>query len=82
MYKPYRSFLKAIEQHGLYYEIASKNLKIMKDGHMLTTIALTPGDKKVAIDNTLRYLINDGHLPKINRNNYEHELKIIRTKNV
>lgn len=48
----------------------------MKDGRMVSSMSLTPGDKKIAIDHTLRHLILDGHLPKINRNNYEHELKV------
>lgn len=47
----------------------------MKDGHMVSTMSTTPGDKRVAIDHTLRHLIADGYLPKINRKNYEHELK-------
>lgn len=78
MYKPYRSFIKVISNYGLYTEISKKHLKIMKDGHMVTSMSLTPGDKRVAIDHTLRHLITDGYLPKINRNNYEHELKRAR----
>lgn len=75
MYKPYRSFIKAISDYGLYCEVSRKHLKIMKKGKMVSSMSLTPGDKKVAIDHTLRHLIQDGHLPKVNRNNFEHELK-------
>ncbi len=75
VYKPYRSFIKAISDFGLYTEISKKHLKIMKDGKMVSSMSLTPGDKKIAIDHTLRHLIIDGYLPKVNRNNYEHELK-------
>jgi len=38
-------------------------------------MSLTPGDKKIAVDHTLRHLIAAGHLPKVNRNNYQSELK-------
>lgn len=74
-YKPYRAFIKAISNYGLYCEVSRKHLKILKDGHMVSSMSLTPGDKKIAIDHTLRHLILDGHLPKVNRNNYVHELK-------
>lgn len=62
-FKKYQPFIKAIKDYGLYTEISKKHLKIMKDGNW------------VALDHTLRHLIADGHLPKINRRNYEHELK-------
>lgn len=75
IYKPYRSFINAISNYGLYAEMSKKHLKIMKDGKMITSMSITPGDKHIAIDHTLRHLINDGHLPKINRQNYVHELK-------
>ena len=75
MYKPYRSFIKVINNYGLYTEISRKHLKIMKDGYLISSMSLTPGDKKVAIDHTLRYLIADGHIPKVNRRNYIYELK-------
>lgn len=75
VYKPYRNFIKAISDFGLYTEISKKHLKIMKNGKMVSSMSLTPGDKRVAIDHTLRHLIADGFLPKVNRNNYEHELK-------
>jgi hypothetical protein len=55
--------------------MSKKHLKIMKDGKMVSSISTTPGDKHVAIDHTLRHLMMDGHLPKVNRNNYIHELK-------
>lgn len=75
IYKPYRSFINAISDYGLYTEMSKKHLKIMKEGKVLTSMSITPGDKHVAIDHTLRYLIRDGYLPKINRQNYVHELK-------
>lgn len=78
MYKPYRNFIKAISDYGLYTEISRKHLKIMKDGRMVSSMSLTPGDKKIAVDHTLRHLIADGHLPKVNRNNYQHELKVAK----
>lgn len=71
----YRSFIKAISNYGLYTEMSKKHLKIMKDGKMVSSISTTPGDTWVAIDHTLRHLIQDGYLPKINRRNYEYELK-------
>lgn len=74
-FKKYRPFIKAIKDYGLYTEISKKHLKIMKDGNMVSSMSLTPGDPWVALDHTLRHLIADGHLPKINRRNYEHELK-------
>lgn len=74
-YKKYRSFIKAISDYGLYCEVSRKHMKIMKDGNMVSSMSLTPGDTKIAVDHTLRHLILDGHLPKINRNNYVHELK-------
>lgn len=75
MYKPYRSFIRAISDYGLYTEISSKHMKILKEGRVVSSMSLTPGDKKVAIDNTLRFLIRNGHLPKVNRSNYKYELK-------
>ena len=75
VYKPYRSFIKAISDYGLYVEISRKHMKIMKEGSVVSSMSLTPGDTHVAIDHTLRYLINNGHLPKVNRNNYASELK-------
>lgn len=75
VYKPYRQFIRAISNYGLYCEVSRKHLKILKDGKMITSMSLTPSDKNIAIDNTLRHLISDGYLPKINRNNYKHELK-------
>ena len=81
MIKKYRPFIKSIEPYGLYTEISKKHLKIMKDGKMVTSVSLTPRETEVAIDHTLRHLIKDGHLPKINRSRYEHELKqIARSK--
>ncbi len=74
-FKPYRTFIKVISNYGLYTEMSKKHLKIMKDGKMVSSISTTPGDKHVAIDHTLRHLIADGYLPKVNRKNYEHELK-------
>lgn len=74
-YKPYRSFIKAISDYGLYCEVSRKHMKILKDGSLVSSMSLTPGDKKIAIDHTLRHLINDGHLPKVNRNNYVSELR-------
>lgn len=72
----YRPFIESIKPYSLYVEISRKHLKIMKDGQMITSMSSTPGDTKVAVDHTLRHLINDGHLPKINRNNYVHELRM------
>ncbi len=77
-YKPYRSFIKAISDYGLYCEVSRKHMKILKEGNVVSSMSLTPGDKKVAIDHTLRHLITNGHLPKINRNSYVHELKRAR----
>lgn len=77
-FKKYRPFIKAIKDYGLYTEISKKHLKIMKDGHMVSSMSLTPGDPWVALDHTLRHLIADGYLPQINRRNYEHELKKAR----
>lgn len=79
MIKKYRQFIKAISDYGLYAEISKKHLKIMKEGKMVSSMSLTPGDTWVALDQTLRYLIADGHLPRINRRNYEHELKRAKT---
>lgn len=78
IYKPYRSFIKAISDYGLYCEVSRKHMKILKDGHVVSSMSLTPGDKHIAVDHTLRHLINDGHLPKVNRNNYVSELKRAR----
>jgi hypothetical protein len=78
IYKPYRSFIKAISDYGLYTEISRKHLKIMKEGRMVSSMSLTPGDKRIAIDHTLRHLIQGGHLPNVNRRNYEHELKMAK----
>lgn len=75
IYKPYRSFINAISDYGLYTEMSKKHLKIMKEGNMVASMSVTPGDKHIAVDHTLRHLIKDGHLPKINRQNYVHELK-------
>jgi hypothetical protein len=75
MYKPYRCFIKAISDYGLYTEISRKHLKILKEGRVVSSMSLTPGDKKIAVDHTLRHLIAAGHLPKVNRNNYQSELK-------
>lgn len=80
MYKPYRSFINAIKDYDLYMETSKKHLKIMKEGKVVASMSLTPGDTHVAIDHTLRYLIRDGYLPKINRQNYVHELKERVTK--
>lgn len=77
-FKKYRPFIKAIKDYGLYTEISKKNLKIMKDGKMVSSMSLTPGDTWVALDHTLRHLITDGYLPKINRRNYKHELKRVK----
>lgn len=75
IYKPYRNFIKAISDYGLYCEISRKHMKILKDGRLVSSMSLTPGDKSVAIDHTLRHLIANGHLPQVNRRNYEYELK-------
>lgn len=73
--KSYRVFIKAISDFGLYTEMSKKHMKIMKDGKMVSSISTTPGDKHVAIDHTLRHLMIDGYLPKVNRKNYVSELK-------
>lgn len=73
--RKYKEFIETIKPYGLYTEISNKHLKIMKDGRMVSSMSLTPGDTWVAIDQTLRYLISGGHLPKINRTRYVHELK-------
>ena len=78
LYKKYKPFIKAINNYGLYTELSRKHLKIMKDGNMVSSMSTTPGDIHVAIDHTLRHLIMDGYLPKINRKNYVHELKKAR----
>lgn len=75
IHKPYRSFIKAISDYDLYTEISKKHLKIMKDGKVVASMSLTPGDDYIAVDHTLRFLIRDGHLPKVNRNNYVSELR-------
>lgn len=75
MIKKYRPLIKSIEPYGLYPEISKKHLKIMKGGKMVTSVSLTPRETEVAIDHTLRHLVKDGCLPKINRKNYVHELK-------
>lgn len=75
VYKKYRPFIRAISDYGLYAEMSRKHLKIMKDGRMVSSMSITPGDARVAVDHTLRHLIADGYLPKVNRNNYVHELK-------
>ena len=75
LFKKYRAFIESIKPYGLYTEISKKHLKIMKDGKMVTSVSLTPRETEVAIDHTLRHLIKDGHLPKINRSHYEHGLK-------
>ena len=78
LYKKYRPFIKAISDYGLYTELSKKHLKIMKEGSVVSSMSLTPGDPHVAVDHTLRHLITDGHLPKVNRKNYVYELKKAR----
>lgn len=78
IYKPYQKFIKSISDYGLYTEIANKHMKILKEGTVVSSMSLTPGDTHVAIDHTLRYLIRNGHLPKVNRGNYVSELKRAR----
>lgn len=75
MYKKYRTFINAIKDYDLYLEASKKHIKIMKAGKVVSSMSLTPGDKHIAIDHTLQHLIKDGHLPKVNRQNYVHELK-------
>lgn len=75
LYKKYRPFIKAISDYGLYTELSRKHLKIMKEGRVVSSMSLTPGDAHIAVDHTLRHLIIDGYLPKVNRKNYIHELK-------
>ena len=75
LFKKYRAFIESIKPYGLYTEVSKKHLKIMKDGRMVTSVSLTPRETEVAIDHTLRHLIKDGHLPKINRSRYEYELR-------
>jgi hypothetical protein len=50
-------------------------MKILKEGRVVSSMSLTPGDKHIAIDHTLRYLMTNGHIPRVNRNNYQSELK-------
>lgn len=73
--RKYKDFIEAIKPYGLYTETSKKHLKIMKYGRLVSSMSLTPGDTWVAIDQTLRYLIHNGYLPKINRTRYAHELK-------
>ncbi len=75
LYKKYRPFIKAISDYELYTELSRKHLKIMKNGRVVSSMSLTPGDVHVAVDHTLRHLIADGHLPKVNRSNYVYELR-------
>lgn len=78
LYKKYRPFIEAIKPYGLYTEISKKHMKILKEGRMVSSMSLTPGDTRIAIDNTLRFLIRNGHLPKIDRSHYAGELKRVR----
>lgn len=78
LYKKYRPFIESIKPYGLYTEISKKHLKIMKDGKMVTSVSLTPRETEVAIDHTLRHLMKDGYLPKVNRCHYISELKRAR----
>lgn len=75
LYKKYRPFIKAISNYDLYTKMSHKHLKIMKKGRVVSSMSLTPGDPHVAVDQTLRYLIAGGHLPRVDRSNYAHELK-------
>lgn len=74
----YKDFLGSIKPFGLYAEVSSKHLKIMKNGRLISSMSLTPSEKWVAIDQTLRYLIKGGHLPKVNRTRYVSELKRLK----
>ena len=75
MIKKYRPFIEAIKPFGLYPEVSKGHIKIMKDGKMITSVSSTPRETEVAVDHTLRHLMKDGYLPKVNRKNYAHELK-------
>lgn len=75
LFKKYRPFIKSIKPYGLYVEVSRKHLKVRKEGSLVASMSLTPGDPKVAVDHTLRHLISAGHLPKVNRSHYVYELK-------
>ncbi len=73
--KRYRPFIDAIKPYGLYTEISKKHLKAKKGDVVVASMSVTPGDVRVAVDHTLRFLIKNEHLPKVNRRHYVHELK-------
>ena len=73
--KPYRAFIKALSDFGIYPELSNKHMKLIKNGRVVASMSCTPGDKWVAIDHTLRHLMQQGDLPNVNRKNYVHELK-------